>query len=114
MPASETIQRWFAVNKGGGLILPDGWFGGRPFDNELQLSSVNEGPNSLTIILDDKVTLMFQCLASVVELDGELVLSQFAKLSCDIEAYDKPTAHTEIVYIDGEVRFVPMSHAVKR
>lgn len=52
---SVFFQRGSAV----GLVLPDGWYGGRPMENQYVLTMTLERPSRLLIELDEHVLLTF-------------------------------------------------------
>ena len=107
MSASETVRQWFAKEHGGGLILPDGWFG-RPYDNQHQLTLIKHEDNTLTLVLDSRLMLMFEGLRGVKFQGHDLVLSEFTKLHCEFHSYDDAGSQHKTQYSDGEVKFVSL------
>jgi hypothetical protein len=75
----DVIRRWFAAELGGGLILPDGWFG-RPYDNQYSLTSIEEDGTDLAIVLSEHLLLRFSGLNAVTPKGRELVFGAFDKL----------------------------------
>jgi len=61
MSFTETVQNWFKDQWGGSLLLPDGW----------------------TVVLDQKLTLLFEGLKSVKAQKRELIFGPFKKLRFD-------------------------------
>lgn len=80
----NSIQKWFGVEFGGSLYLPDGWFG-RPYDNQHILTAISETEDSLIITLDHKIVLCFEGLRAVDATSRELVLGPFTKLRFEWE-----------------------------
>jgi len=106
MTYSTVIQQWFDAEWGGGMILPDGWFG-RPFDNQHALSSVTERDNELTLVLDDNLSLHFEGLKSVRVKGRELILGPFEILQFGWTPYGGGKLTTKD-YRDGEVKIISM------
>ena len=90
------IQNWFTRTWGGGLVLPDGWFG-RPFDNIHRLTDVSQSSGLLRIVLDDQLTLTFN--------GDELVIDGYSELSFDWKEYGSDLPHSYI-YQDGQTKLV--------
>jgi len=84
MSFTSIVQRWFDVEKGGGLFLPDGWYG-HPYNNQLSLASVEESKDTFTIVLDQKLTLRFEGLKSIIAQTNQLTLGPFEKLHFEWE-----------------------------
>lgn len=105
MRFANTVQRWFNEKHGGGLLLPDGWHG-RPYDNLHLLTSVEETDDTLTVILDQKLTLHFDDLKSVDARKAELIFAQFGKLRFDWEGYGKDAKRGTKEYLTGEAKIV--------
>lgn len=109
MPFSEMIEQWFDAEWGGGMVLPDGWFG-RPYDNQHFLTSVAENANELTLTLDEILHLRFEGLKSV-RVDGhELILGPFEHLRFEWTPYGGGKLTTQD-YWEGEVKIVSMEAA---
>ncbi len=105
MRLAEIIKRWFDEEFGGSLVLPDGWYG-RPYDNQHALTSVAESGNTLTVVLDQKLTLRFEGLKSVEPRKRELVFGPFEKLRFDWESFGSSGQRGTKEYEAGEVRIV--------
>jgi hypothetical protein len=54
-----TIDGFFERARFAGLLLPDGWFGGRPMDTLLRLTLLAIRPKRLILELDDQLLLSF-------------------------------------------------------
>jgi hypothetical protein len=106
MQFSDTIQKWFTDEWGGSLVLPDGWYG-RPYDNQHVLTSIDELGNSLTLILDQNLTLHFENLKSVEVRNRELVFGSFDKFRFGRETCGSGEEHGVVEYQTGEVKIVP-------
>tara|TARA_R110002049_G_scaffold290063_1_gene473301 strand:+ start:517 stop:849 length:333 start_codon:yes stop_codon:yes gene_type:complete len=98
------IQNWFTRTWGGGLVLPDGWFG-RPFDNIHRLTDVSQSSGLLRIVLDDQLTLTFNGDVSVKDNGDELVIDGYSELSFDWKEYGSDLPHSYI-YQDGQTKLV--------
>lgn len=83
---SESIKQWFSEEWGGGLILPDGWFG-RPYDNQHSLTSVNESDGNLTVILDKNLKLSFSGVKRVEADPSKLTIGPFEELRFEWTPY---------------------------
>jgi hypothetical protein len=55
----------------------DGWYG-RPYDNQDTLTAIEQCSDKLTIVLDQKLTLRFDALKSIVAEKGKLTLTSCA------------------------------------
>jgi hypothetical protein len=104
-PAIETISEWFRAAGGGGLVLPDGWFG-RPHDNQHALTYLVARPHKVLLELDDQLLLTFTDLAKVRVEEAELILTGFTQCVFDWQEYGTRVPHAR-VYQTGIVRFVP-------
>ncbi len=104
MSFTSTVQKWFSVEFGGSLHLPDGWFG-RPYDNQHILTSISENRNEFSITLDYKLVLTFEGLQSVKAVNRELVFGPFRILR--FEWVDIKEGHRHIKdYRGGEAKIV--------
>lgn len=97
-----------------GLLLPDGWFGGRPMEGHHSLSFVAARPKRLLIELDDQLLLSFSGSPEVFETVTEfalvegtptLVVEGFRQLVFDYLEYVNETPHV-VSYTDGRVCLV--------
>ncbi|MDR7153237.1 hypothetical protein J2W40_000031 [Sphingobium xenophagum] len=104
MSFSGAIESWFDKEWGGGLILPDGWFG-RPHDSQHSLTSLAENGDSLTMILDGDITLQFKKLKMVSPSPEELLFRSFDSLRFEWQAPDGGPQEAK-EYTSGEVRIV--------
>lgn len=60
MPDAETedrLREFWREHGPPGLLLPDGWFGGRPMENEHELTFLAARPKRLLIELDNQVLI---------------------------------------------------------
>lgn len=101
----ETIRNWFERTQGGGVILPDGWFG-RPYDNFHQLSYIELRPHKLLLELDNQLFFMFTELSGVKIEPSRLIFFDFAQLVFDWQEYGSFLPHASI-YKSGYVEIVP-------
>jgi uncharacterized protein (TIGR00290 family) len=101
----NVIRSWFAKQKGGSLILPDGWYG-RPYDNQHALTAVNESSGDLAICLDGRLALRFQGLKSVESTEEALIFSSFERLVFDWVSAGMSSSRGRREYKGGEVKIV--------
>ncbi len=99
----RVVEGWFARHGGGGLVLPDGWFG-RPHDNVHQLTFVASRPAWLIIELDERLLLTIHDPGPVLDSD-DLVIAGFSTCSFDWIEYGSERRHSSR-YQAGEVRVV--------
>lgn len=83
-------------------MLPDGWYG-RPYDSVHQLTRLREIDGTLTLCLDDHLTLDFERLMSVRHIGGNLIFGPFARLRFDWIAYGGSGERGSKEYASGEV-----------
>ena len=115
MPAGDAVVRAFFEDVGvAGLVLPDGWFGGRAMESHHQLTFVASRPKRLLVELDDQVLLAFSGAPSVTRLTTDLamksgtrglVIASFTQLVLDFLGYGDDEPHATI-YSEGTVTFV--------
>jgi hypothetical protein len=105
MSFTSAVQRWFSDERGGSLFLPDGWYG-RPYDNRHALTSVEGSGSTLTVVLDEKLTLRFEGLKSVKAQKRELTFGPFEKLRFDWEGFGADGKRGTREYQTGEARIV--------
>ncbi len=113
--ASSVIEDFFGRGFPVGLYLPDGWYGGRPMDNQHELTLALDRPARLLVELDEHVLLTFTGESMTVErttthvLDGAgtpaVRVAGFAQLVVDARRYGSSKVRATI-YTDGEVVFV--------
>jgi hypothetical protein len=99
------VERWFAEFARAGVVLPRGWFG-RPYDIGFALCKVSIDGHSLTVYLEEGLTLAFTGLASVSISESELVFGGFTNLQFHWKEFGGNETHNER-YESGAVRFVP-------
>lgn len=108
------VRRFFDRARVAGLLLPDGWFGGRPMEGHHSLSFVVSRPKRLLIELDDQLLLSFSGSPQVVETVSELALAEgtptlmvdgFSQLTFEYLEYVNDTPHVRS-YTDGRVCLV--------
>ena len=100
------ISQWFEREEGAGLVLPDGWYG-RPFDNLLNLISIERDAIVLVIELDSGLVLHFTGLRNIQSHGHDLVFSDFDSLQ--FKENGPGISGGTKVYSDGEVRLVSQS-----
>lgn len=105
MSFTNTVQQWFRDEWGGSLLLPDGWYG-RPYDNQHALTSIEEAGDTLTIVLDRKLTLRFEGLKSVKAQKRELTFGPFEKLRFDWESFGTDGRRGTKEYQSGQVKIL--------
>ena len=99
------IEHWFMLAGGGGLVLPDGWFG-RPNDNLHQLTYVETRPHKLLIELDSLLLLVITDLSNIRVEKSALVLTDFSQCVFDWQEYGSAKPNVSI-YHSGEIRMIP-------
>jgi hypothetical protein len=102
MSRAKQISEWFQRTGGGGLELPDGWFG-RPFDNIHQLTAVDEHRSALIVELDEALLLVFDPNVRIVAGSDALTFGQVGKLVFRWKEYGTDKVHLR-TYDGGEVR----------
>ncbi len=108
MSFTETVQTWFNDEGGGSLLLPDGWYG-RPYDNQHALTSIEESGETLTVVLDQKLTLCFEGLKSVKMQKRELTLGPFKKLRFLGESFGADGNRCIKEYQTGDAKILTVS-----
>ncbi|MHB1530020.1 MAG: hypothetical protein ACYCXT_11450 [Acidiferrobacteraceae bacterium] len=102
---ADIIQQWFKDEWGGGLVLPDGWYG-RPYDSQLSLTSVAESGDTLTLVLQKKLTLHFRGVKAVERRNRDLVIGPFDRLRFEWESFGDDGSHGAKDYQSGEAKIV--------
>lgn len=112
MPASEIaqiVERWFARNGyTNGPLLPDGWHGGRRFENACLLDSVQSvGDHTLLINLSEGLVLTIEGPGRVCEGRNRLVFRGYTRAELRWRSYGGgPHAQVyEQVYRSGRIVF---------
>lgn len=113
MNFTTIIRNWCEQERGGSLLLPDGWYG-QPYDNQHRLTSIDESDGMLTLVLDQKLTLCLQGLTVVEAGDGELVFGPFGRLGFRHEPYGSEETYGAKEYPPGEVKILSGLSQVKR
>lgn len=113
--AALAIREFFQRDVTVGLHLPDGWFGGRPMENQHELTFVLDRPDRLLVELDERLLLVFTGEGIRVERATTTLLlstgtpavsiSGFAQLIVDLRLYGSTDVRAT-VYPGGEVTFV--------
>ena len=102
----EIIKEWFLSTWGGGLIMPDGWFG-RPYDNIHQLDSFSKSDGRYMLRLDGGLLeLIFYGDGIIISTSKtELIFSNFDSLDFNWKEYGSLIPHSD-KYSDGVVKIV--------
>ncbi len=111
---ANEVEAFFASVWGAALLLPDGWFGGRPMEGQHELSFTRRLRKRLLVELDDQMLLSFsgevvatRTTTHYGRLDGNptLVISGFRQCVIDFLEYgsDRPRLFS---YAEGSVSFV--------
>lgn len=87
------------------MLLPDGWYG-RPYDNQHVITSIAESGETLTIVLDRKLTLHFEGLKSVESNQRELDFGVFDTMQFSWEGFGGVTQRGSRKYRGGEIKIV--------
>jgi hypothetical protein len=105
MNIETKIVDWFDQTGGGGLVLPNGWFG-RPYDNIHQLDSVAVNDDGLVIVLDGgQLTLSFEGVPKIEITRSDIIFSSFRRIVFDWKEYFSMKSHSEN-HEGGEVKIV--------
>lgn len=98
------IEEWFRKAGGGGLVLPDGWFG-RPYDNIHRLTFLTIRPFWTIVELDERLLLTLRNPFLVQATDEELLISEFPLCVLDRKEYGGDRYFSKS-YNAGEVKIV--------
>jgi len=104
----DLVRQWFGqAEKAAGPLLPDGWFGGRAYENQFSLSDVRASGTTLIIHLSYDTTLTFDHPHRVfVDEKSELVFEGFDEAILRWKYYGG-AEYCERRYGSGQVRLVP-------
>lgn len=111
---AAAVEAFFREVHAADLLLPDGWFGGRPMENQHELTFVVERPRRLLMELDDQLLLSFSPQVKVTRTTSQLalrrgtpalVLSGFGQCTLEYVEYGSDRPH-ERSYNDGQVILV--------
>lgn len=112
--AESTVRAFFEKVGVGGLLLPDGWFGGRPMEGHHRLTFVKALPKRLLIELDDQLLLSIvgepRVEVTTTDLalaDGTptLMIEGFSQAVFEYLEYVNETPHVTS-YRDGRISLV--------
>jgi hypothetical protein len=102
---AQAIERWFASARQASLLLPDGWFGGRPYESYHALTWAESRPHRTLVELDRQLLLVFSgAQLAVSTSERELTVGAFAQLTFDWLSYGTLEPHVD-VYREGVVTF---------
>ena len=104
---ASLVRRWFdQAQQASGPILPDGWFGGRPYDNIFLLEDVEVVDDMLMIHLREDTTLSVARPRRGYVENSELVLEDFDHATLRWKHYGGSEYH-EKHFDSGQVRLAP-------
>ena len=104
---ASLVRRWFdQAQQASGPILPDGWFGGRPYENIYLLEDVEAADDMLVIHLSEDTTLSVICPRRGYVESSELVLEDFGHATLRWKHYGG-NEYQERHFRSGQVRLVP-------
>jgi hypothetical protein len=115
VPFARTISEFFQRGSTVGLQLPDGWYGGRPMENQHVLTLALDRPGRLIVELDEHILLTFtgsnlsveDVVTEALDRHGTpaVAVNGYRQAVLDVRLYgsDETTAK---VYRDGPVLFV--------
>ena len=107
MQVALLVRRWFEhAQQASGPILPDGWFGGRAYDNVFLLEDVEAVDDRLTIHLSEDTTLIVESPRRGYVKNSELVFEDFDHATLRWKDYGGTEYH-EKHFDSGQVRLVP-------
>lgn len=111
----HVVASFFARGVTVGLHLPDRWYGGRPMENQHELTFITERPARLIVELDERILLTFTGEAlsvrpvttHVLDPSGTpaVAVERFAQLVVDARLYGSGETRA-YVYTSGTVLFV--------
>jgi len=100
----EAVESFFAQWGGAGLKLPSGWFG-RPHDNFHELTSASVTGDTLTLVLDEHMTLALDEPKRATVEGAVLRVEGFTQAAWDWREYGSDAEHHER-FDGGAVEFV--------
>jgi len=101
------VRLWFEqASRGFGHLLPDGWFGGRPYENQYVLIGVQVSDDSFVVILSEGTKLVVKKPKQVYVENSQLVIEGYEEATLRWKHYGG-TDERELRYSDGQIRFVP-------
>lgn len=115
--APAIVESFFEQAEVAGLLLPDGWYGGRPMENHHRLTFVAQRPKRLLIELDDRILLSFSGRPKVEVATTKhalmagtptLIISGFGQAVLEYLEYVNDAPHVKS-YTDGAVSLVAPS-----
>ena len=107
---ADFVRAWFdKAGQANGPLLPDGWFGGRPYENTFFLAGVQVLGESLAIRLHEDTTLTIDHPDRVLIENSALVFDGFQQATLRWRHYGGGPAapYHEKRYTTGQVRLVP-------
>ena len=103
----ELIGRWFKqATQACGPILPDGWFGGRPYENQYFLKDMQASNGNLVLNLSEETSLVLGQPKRVYIENSELIIEGFEQATFRWQHYGGTEVHV-LQYTAGQVRLVP-------
>jgi len=100
----QIVRDFFASDRAISMELPDGWFGGRPYENQHEPTFIAMRPHKLILELDGQVYLIFTEAKTVERRGGRLIVEDFDQVVLDRQGYGDMRAHVS-VYDRGCVTF---------
>lgn len=100
----EAVEGFGAVHPSFGLRLPDGWVGGRPFDEVFSLAEVRAGSVAVLVELSPGALLVLVRPGAPEVVDGELQIAAAAVALC----LDRVTGAAVRAPGSGPIAFVPL------
>lgn len=115
----QTIEGFFQRGPAVDLYLPNGWYGGRPMENQHELTMLIERPSRLIVEIDERILLTFTGSELTVEavftdlLDSRgtpsVRVGGFRQLVVDARLYGRSDDASAVVFREGDVCFVSAS-----
>lgn len=109
---AELVRRWFGQNQQAtGPILPDGWFGGRPYDSLFSLVQVDTCDGELIIRMSgnfagtEDISITITRPGKVSVKNSELIFEDFQKAT--IRWNFGGAGYRVKTYAVGEIRLAP-------
>jgi hypothetical protein len=108
------VQAFFDDVLVAGLVLPDGWFGGRPMESHHRLTFVADRPKRLLVELDELLLLSFSGSPQVERTSSDLALAEgtptlvirgFQQCAVEYLEFANEAAHLDR-FVEGQVLLV--------
>ena len=104
---ASLVRLWFdQAEQVNGPVLPDGWFGGRPYENAFVLMDVQASDDAIVVHLSEDTTLRITRPQRAYVKNSELVFDNFDHATLCWKDYGG-THYNQKQYDSGQIRFMP-------